>query len=445
MTVTALPDSALRQRADGATITAFFVVALMIIPARMVLRGLPLSLTLADVIALTLGLCWLLAHFSAGLSMAKGRSPVRTSVFVYLTAMLATYGYATWGYLPADELNLTDHALVLILAHVGLALLICDGVRGVDRLNLLLKVLVVMGAVVSVVGACQFILAWDPTRLLELPILRYTSEDSFVLERSEFRRVAATMGHPIEFGVVCAMLLPLAAHFGFRARENGEPQWRWWTCAALIGAGLMFSVSRSAMLGIIGVGAILFFGWSAKQRKTVILVSLGFLVAMRLLVPGLVSAIWGLFANFGSDDSIRYRLHDYAIAGHEITKHFWLGRGVSTWYAPKHQVFDNQYILSTLEAGVIGVASIVAMFVVAMYSGLRARFLSADPATRDLGLTLTACLVVPLIGAATFDLLSFATVTGLSFLLIGAAGSLLRSVRAATNLRAGSPADPPSV
>ncbi|GIH22358.1 hypothetical protein Aph01nite_06680 [Acrocarpospora phusangensis] len=443
MTVTDLPDalpgSGPRQRADGATLTAFFVIALTIIPARLVLKGLPLSLTPANLIALTLGLIWLLAHLSVGLGMAKGRAPVRTALFVYLTAMLCTYGYSTWGYLPADELNLTDHALVLILANVGLALFVNDGVRGVDRLNLLLKTLVVAGAALSVIGAFQFLLAWDPTRLLELPILRYTSEDSFVLERAEFRRVAATTGHPIEFGVVCAMLLPLAAHYGFRARMLGEAQWRWWTCAALIGAGLMFSVSRSAMLGIIGVGVILFFGWPAQRRKMVILVSLGFLVLMRLLVPGLVSAIWGLFANFGSDDSIRYRLHDYVIAGHEISKHFWLGRGVSTWYAPKHQVFDNQYILSTLEAGVIGVTTIVVMFLVAMYSGLRARFLSTDPATRDLGLTLTACLVVPLIGAATFDLLSFATITGLSFLVIGATGSLLRSVRA------GSPADPPYV
>ena len=73
-------------------------------------------------------------------------------------------------------------------------------------------------------------------------------------------------------------------------------------------------------------------------------------------------------------------------------------------------------------------ALIAALFLVAGYAALRSRFLSADPVTRDLGLTIAACLVVPLVGSFTFDLLSFHTVTGISFLLVGAAGALLRAV-----------------
>lgn len=78
--------------------------------------------------------------------------------------------------------------------------------------------------------------------------------------------------------------------------------------------------------------------------------------------------------------------------------------------------------------------------------GPAGRHLSTDPGARDLGLTLAACLVVPLIGAATFDLLSFATVTGLSFLLVGAAGSLLRDAveTARRNRESGTPGGPVS-
>lgn len=431
-----------RRRADGATLVCFFVVALLIIPARLVFRVLPLSLTPANFAALVATLCWLCAHFTVTLGMAKGRTPVRSALFVFLTAMMATFGYATYGYLPADELNLADHALILLVAGAGLALMVCDGVRGVDRLDFVLKVVVLAGAAIAVIGACQFLFELDLTRYLALPGLRYTSEDGFISARSDFRRVAATTGHAIEFGVVCAMLLPLAAHYGFKARERGEPALRWWLCAGLIGMGLMFSVSRSAVLSLGGVAIVLFLGWPARRRIQALSVTVGFLVLMRIMVPGLIGAFYSLFANVGTDDSVRYRTHDYEVAAYEVAKHLWLGRGAGTWYAPKHQVFDNQYLLSAVETGLVGITAIVAMFVCGIYSGLRARRLGADPGTRDLGLTLAACLVVPLIGAATFDLLSFATVTGLSFLLIGAAGSLLRSTVAVAAERPREPAAP---
>jgi O-antigen ligase len=153
-------------------------------------------------------------------------------------------------------------------------------------------------------------------------------------------------------------------------------------------------------------------------------------VVIRITVPGLLGAIIGLFSNIGNDESIQYRTHDYAVAGQEIGRHFWLGRGLGTWYAPKHQIFDNQYILSMVETGLFGTVTFAAIFAVACYAALRARHLSTDAGERDLGLTIAAVMLVPLVGSFTFDLLSFHTVTGLAFVLAGAAGALLRAARA---------------
>lgn len=418
-------------RADGATIAAVFAVVLLIVPARLVLKYIPLSLTPANVVSLAAALLWLCAQFTLSLGVAKGRNPVRTVLFAYFTAMLMTYGYSTWGYMDSDELNLSDHQFVLVVAAVGIALTVCDGVRGRKRLDFVIKTLVVCGAAISVIGAFQFLFSLDLTRFLELPILRYSSEgDSFVLEREGLRRVAATAGHPIEFGVTCAMLLPLAAHYAYQAHMRREPALRWWACTLLIGGGLMFSVSRSAMLSLAVVGLVLFAGWPARRRLQALLLAAGFLVVIRIAMPGLLSTITGLFSNLGNDESIQYRTHDYAVAAQEISKHFWLGRGLGTWYAPKHQIFDNQYILSMVETGLIGTIAFPGLFAVGCYAALRARYLSPDHGDRDLGLTLAACLLVPLVGSFTFDLLSFATVTGLAFLLVGAAGSMLRTARA---------------
>jgi O-antigen ligase len=416
-------------RADGATLAVMFVIALLMIPASLVISGIPLSLTPGDVVALGIGLCWLCAQFTTTLGVAKGHSPVRTAVFIYFVTTLASYGYAASGYLPADEIKLGDHGVVLIAAMVAIALGVCDGVRGRERLDLVLKIVAVFGAVVAMIGILQFLMGLDLTKYLALPGLHARADEPMVQERGSVRRVAGTAEHPIEFGVLCAMLLPICAHYSFQAGRRGRPAWPWWLGTALVAAGLMFSVSRSAVLSFAATAVVLLAGWPAKWRVAALGACAGFLVALKIAVPGLMGTFYDLFVNSGHDDSVRYRVHDYDAAAAEMSKHLWLGHGPGTWYAPKHQVFDNQYLLTLVEAGVVGVAAFATLLIVAAFAAFRARYLSTDPDVRNLGLTLGACLFVPLIGSSTFDLLSFHTVTGLTFLLIGAAASLLRIVK----------------
>jgi hypothetical protein len=418
-----------RRSADGATLACLFACALLLFPAKLVLRGLPISLTPAELVGLFVGLWWLCTHFTTTLGVAKGSNIVRTVLFLNTAALLATYGYATYGYLPDDELNMTDHAMVIAFAYLGVALLMCDGVRTRDRIDVVLKTVVAAASGVAVVGALQFLVDFDLTQYMELPGTRFSVENPFVWERSSFRRVSGTTSNPIEFGVVCAMTLPLAAHYGFQARAAGQRVFWWWVAGGLLGSGLMFSVSRSAMLGLAGIAIVLFIGWSGRRRLHAIWITGLFLVTVKFTSPGLLGTFYSLFANVGSDDSIRWRTMDYSAAATEIGRHPWLGRGLGTWYAPKYLVFDNQYILTLVQSGIVGLVLFVALFVSAMYAALRSRYLSADSNVRDLGLTLTACMTVPLIGAATFDLLSFHAVTGLSFLMVGAAGALLRATK----------------
>ncbi|WP_327088045.1 O-antigen ligase family protein [Nonomuraea sp. NBC_01738] len=417
------------RRADAATVAALFAVVQLVTPAALILRGLPLSITPAAVIGLVGIVLWMLAQFTTNLGAAKGRNPIRTAVFLFFVANLVSYGYATYGYLPSDEINLADNNLVLLLANLGVALLVCDGVRGLARLDLVLKGAVVAGAIIGMVGAVQFVTGFDPTRYMVLPGLRLSWEDLYVFERGSVRRVSATTAHPIEFGVICAMLLPIAFHYAVKARALAKPYLRWWVCTGLIGAGLMFSVSRSAVLSMLGIGVVLMAGWPRKRRWQALGALAGFLVVMKVAVPGLLGTFFDLFADFFTDSSIQYRTHDYSIAVAEIERHLWLGRATGTWYVPKYQVFDNQYIQSTIDTGLIGVAIYAGMLICAVVVGLRARSLSADPHARDLALTLAAVMVAPILASATFDLLSFATVAGLTFLLVGAVGALLRAVR----------------
>jgi O-antigen ligase len=425
--------------ADGATLGVVFVVILMIVPARLVFRGLSFAITPAEAVGLFALVWWFCAQLTTTLGAAKGRTLVRSAVFIYASSLIATYAYAAAGNLPRDELDLADHMLVSAFAMIGIVLLVVDGVRGRARLDLVLKTVAAMGAVLGVIGAAQFLLRFDPTPYMVLPGLRFTQEELFVVERNGLSRVAATTGHPIEFAVVCAMILPIALHFAFQALERRQPHLRWWLCAGLIAAGMVFSVSRSAFVGVAGAAAVLLVGWPRRRRLLALGAMVVFLGAVKVVVPGVLGAILDLFTGLSTDSSLRWRTMDYAAAATEISRHPWLGRGLGTWYAPKYLVFDNQYILTTVETGIIGVLAFAGLFLAGIWSALRARRLLTDPADRDLGLTLAACLVVPLIGAATFDLRSYAVITGLSFLLVGSAGALAREARLS---RAAAPAPP---
>ena len=439
-----------RRSADAATILGFFVACQFVLPSRLVLNYLPLSLSAASLLALVLGVLWLCTQMTTTLGAAKGRSPVRTLLFAYAFVLLASYASAAFGYLPSDEREMGDHSMVTVFALLCVALAACDGIRSRQRLSFLLRVVVVCGTFNAVVGIVQYLFAFDPTMLLRPPGMHFYAFYSSVLDRDGLRRVAGTTAHPIEFGVLCAMLLPLAVHIALRASRARRRPVFWWTCVGLLGAGLMFSVSRSAILAVTSAGLVLLVGWPARRRLWTAVAGLGFLVVIQLVSPGLINTFLSLFQNAGQDSSITWRTHDYDTARQLIFQHLLLGRGLGTWYAPKHQVFDNQYVLTLIDIGVIGLVTFLGIFLVAVYAAVRVQYLchrlpeatETSMTDRDLALSLAASLLIVFPTFATFDFTSFPTVTALAFLLVGMCGALLRIV---SGELAGEPPDPYAV
>lgn len=423
-------DELLRQRrpADAATLGAVYVVVLAFVPAGLVFSGLPLKITPATVIGLGLAVCWLCAQMTTTLGMAKGSNPVRTAVFLFAASLVASYAFAMVD-LPRDEVRLADQRVVVTVALVGVALVVCDGVRTRGRLDLLLQVVVIACTFVAVVGIFQFVLDLDLTKYLSPPGLTTIADDAAISQRSDFRRVAGTTAHPIEFGVLCAMALPLALHYGFRARERRERSVPWWICTFLVTGGLLFSISRSAVLGLLCVGLILFVSWSKRRRLRALVVVAAFLVLTRAAFPGLLGTLTGLFTNFSSDTSVAYRTHDYPVAAQQIAQSPVFGRGFGTFYTPKYLVFDNQYLGTLVEGGTVGLIAIVGLFVTAIWAALRSAVRTLDREHRDLSVALLACVSVPTVGCITFDLFSFKTVSGVLFVVLGSIACAYRLSR----------------
>lgn len=430
------------RSADATTLLAFLVVLQFVLPSRLVMNGLPLSLSAAALVALGLGALWLFAQMTTTLGAAKGRSPVRTLLFVYACALLASYAHSAMGHLDPDERAIGDHAMVSTFAMIAVGLAVCDGVRSRDRIYFLLRVVVVCATVVAFVGVLQFLFHFDPTPHLRMPGMHFSSFDTSVGGRDGLSRAAGTAANPIEFGVFCAMTLPLALHLAFRATRTGRPVRLWWACVGLIASGLMFSVSRSAIVGLAAAALVLFIGWSPRRRRWMALAGVGFLVVIKFASPGLLRTFLSLFQHASNDDSVQWRTHDYSTAHQLIAEHPWLGRGLGTWYAPKHEVFDNQYLLTLVDSGILGLTALLGVFTAALYATLRVRALSdtraaesgSNDTDRDLALSLTASIIVIFPAFATFDFAAFPTVTSLAFLLAGVAGALLRVVRGERSL-----------
>jgi polysaccharide biosynthesis protein PslJ len=423
------PIGTRKQRADGTTLACIYATVLFVLPSHLVVAAIPLALAPSMLIGMGLGLLWFCAQMVNTLGMAKGRSLVRTSLFLFAFGQLATYGYATYGWMPSDELNATDRSVITIMAVAVVGIMVCDAVRGLSRIDKLLRVIVYGATFVAVIGLIQFFFGIDPTHYMVLPGLRAVDDVNTLLERSIFRRPSGTAGHPIEFGVVCAVAAPLAAHYAFRAKDAGQRTWTWWLCLLAVSIGAMVSLSRSAILGLIAAAIILLPSWPVRRRWQTLGVAVVFLGVMRLMIPGLIGTLFSLFNNLSGDPSIQHRTEDYARAEVQIAIHPWLGRGFGTYLPDKYGPLDNQYLGTLVENGIIGLTVLIVLLLAGVYAALRSRMASKDHAVRDLSQTLIACLSVIIVADATYDAFGFIMATGLCFMLVGICGALWRTIR----------------
>ncbi|MEO5875174.1 MAG: O-antigen ligase family protein [Streptosporangiaceae bacterium] len=421
-------DSGLVSRIDGGVLACVYVLTLTVVPAQLALSGLPLNLPPSELFGLLLGGLWLVSHMVGPLGMAKGRNPVRTLVLAYVVVQLVTYGKnAGFAGLPADELQSTDRTLLVLFGFLAVALFVCDAVCTLHQVELILKTVVLGASFMALMGAIQFLAGVDLTRHLILPGLRSYSENVTILERSIFRRPAGTAGHPIEYGVVCAFALPFAVHYSLTgARPWPRLPSPWWVTTALLASGVLFSLSRSATLGVAAVGLTLFPQWTWRRRRQILLLTLAFLVVARLAVRGLVGTIVSLFTNFNNDVSIQGRENDYGPMLIEIDRHVWWGRGIGTFLPLKYTWLDNQYLMTLVENGIIGMTVFILLGMSGVYAAFRVRSRVRDPQVRSICVSMIAALAVSGITAATFDLMAYQMISGLTFLIVGLGGAMLR-------------------
>ena len=422
-------ETELRSRPTARTLDAVAALTLLLvflygIPSRLIFAPLGAVGTPALVFSLGLFLWWVTYRI---LSPAPSFQPVKLPLVLLGASALVSYAVAALHPIEPLEVGAADRGLLSILAWAGIALVAADGVRSRQRLRQLLDRLVTAGTVLAGFGLLQFFVSLDVSRWYRIPGLSVNGALTLVQQRQGFSRVAGLADHPIEFSVALAMLFPLALHFAFHA-EPSRRRWAWLR-VLVIAVGIPVSISRSGVLALVVAMVILVPTWPVRRARRALLATPVFLMGLKVLVPGLLGTVAGLFLNFHRDTSISTRTEDYELVSQYFRGSPIVGHGWSTFKGATNLLLDNQWLYTLVQWGLLGVAALVSLFAIGMGTARGARRRAQDAEGRELGQVLAASIGAAMVSFVSFDALAYPIVTCTLFLLVGCAGAFWRLTR----------------
>lgn len=417
--------SARGRGADAVTLLTILIVVRLALPSQLVVGPLGGAGAPATLYGLLLLFYWLWHRLHRMTS--ERAAAVNVTAIVFALVALASHAVASTRPTNAEELNLSTLSLLILGSWVGGLLLASDGVSDAQRLLVLLGRLATAGGLFAAFGLVQFLTGTAWVDRLSIPGLTANTPVYSLTQRGGFSRPFSTAIHPIEFGSVIAMLLPLTIVYGLIGPSRSGARWRSWVPAGLTALAASLSSSRSTLIGI-GIGvALLWPAFTGLQRLIagVVMVMLGGFVFVA--VPGMVGAITDLFGGLTSvDSSISSRVDSYAVAADYFSRYPILGRGFGT-FLPRYRIFDNQYLLGLVETGILGMAAMASLWLVPAVGMLRrVRASRTSSPERLMGTGLFAASVVGGVGLAFFDGFGFPMMPTIWFLILGMGGAYSR-------------------
>lgn len=403
-----------------------YLICLMIIPANLTIPALGSAGAPALLVGLACLIHWVGALLSRSSPTLTTPQSIRRWTLVFTIVVLISYVIAALRPSSALEVNSADRGLVLLASWVGVVFLASDGLIGLGRVEALLRRLVATGGIVAAVGIAQFVTGLALVDAIQIPGLSPNNVLTSFFDRGGFTRTSGTSTHPIEFGVVLAMLMPVALHFAL-TDKNRSVILRWLPVVAMAIA-LPTTISRSSILAVSVALLIVIPTWSAVQRRISYGVIAIAVAAIYVTIPGLLGTLTRLFTGISEDGSARSRTDSYSLASDFIERAPFFGRGFST-FLPQYRILDNQYLGLLIEVGIVGVLALLALFMSAFGSALAVRRITTDAKTRSLAQALMATVAAGVFSFATFDAFGFPQVAGLVFLGIGCIGALLNTQR----------------
>ncbi|GGR51394.1 hypothetical protein GCM10010168_82800 [Actinoplanes ianthinogenes] len=409
------------------SLLATYIVLLLVLPSRLVVASIGATGTVANLFLLVSLLWFALSWLMRRVSTAPFTRPARLALLGYVVAVLLAYVAAGRRDADPTEYSAADRGLLQLLIWLPLILLTTSltEYRQIDRL---LRLFVRLSAGVALVAMLEFVFKTSLTSWIVIPGLSSNSAAELI-SRGDFVRPTATAANTLELATTMVIALPFAIQQAFHG--EGRTLWRRWVPVGLISLAAVMTVSRTSVIGLIITLAVLLPTWDLSRIGRFFLVLVPALGAVRVLVPGLVGTLVGLFTAMldGGDNSTQSREATSADVGEYSAGHTWFGRGPGTFLPLLYRYTDNQYLLALLEIGVVGIVAIVVIYVTMIHCGGAGRRRFTDPARRETGQAFVAVGFVLLVVTATFDTLSFPIVAGSTFLMLGLSGAYLSVAR----------------
>jgi O-antigen ligase len=331
-------------------------------------------------------------------------------------------------------------SLTFFLSFVLLFCLIVSVVRSERHVAVLVRVLVLGGALLGAAAMVERRTSYNVFDHLQgvVPVLRFEGDPGTELRAGRLR-VTGSAQHPIALGAAFVMLLPLAVYLMKSSRWRG-----WWALAAgLIFLGTLATSSRTAIVMLIVVGLVFLWLRPVETRRLWPLL-LPMVVVVHLTLPGAIGTIRGAFfpqggllaeqstVVQGNQELANGRLADLSPSLQEWSRHPLLGEGFGTRVTGFTESFinaailDDQWLVTLLETGILGLAAWLFLLVRAVRR--LGREAKADPSPRGwLMAALAASIASFGVGMVTFDAFSFIQVTFLFWILLAFGATLLSS------------------
>lgn len=342
--------------------------------------------------------------------------------------------------------------IAFFLALILIVYFIASVIRTREELDFVVKVLVVGGAILSFFALVEFNTGYNVfdhiNRFFPLLRLEYTGFHSLEV-RGGKARVYGSSQHPIAYGAMLTMLVPLAVYLARRTRTRF-----WWAAAVLLVLGSLATISRT---GIVMILVILFmyartFPGFVKRLWPLLVPAI---LVIHFALPGSLGTLWGSFfpkggivaqQQGGAGTRGSGRLADLGPGLSEAMQTPILGQGYSTRVVDETSplqnapILDDQWLGTLLETGLLGMAAWIWLFVSFTRRMMRRAREDIDSPDAWLYAALGTAVASFAFGMTFYDAFSFIQVTFVALLLITIGGLLISFEQATAKAGAARPA-----
>lgn len=385
--------------AGGSTWHALLVVLgfIMFVPILFSVRIGGVSVSFARTLYWAVAIGWLANMRRRDRDFTIQRSPFDMAML----AVVASMTLATVMNLPLmsnqEVLGALRRVALFAVDFFLLFVIVLSALHRPGRTERMMKIFTLLVTATAVVGLIEHILGRsifeDVAKVLPPAVGRTLTEvvQSTPRARGFINRVRSTLEHPLAFGIVLNMALPMAAVFAMRAKQN-RARVGWVVTALLIGSAILLTAGRSiyALAGLTFLTMLVLLpDRRARLGVFALALMIGALFVSQSDVRRTMFSFFKPYRGGVLEGSINSRVLDYRPVLERVEQKPIAGWGPRTFSRPSlarnnlvpdpvNMVLDNTYLGHLAETGVIGLLALLSLMAVVYATAWRSLRLAPD-------------------------------------------------------------------